>query len=223
MINEAENPKYHEKRDTIYKLALSEFKKNGFEETSMRHLAKVSGVSLGSFYYYFSSKESIVERFYDESYSQVESSIELIKSQNKDFLSAFINLIEYRISSFSEQRELMVSLSRTATDPRSPLSPFKPGPNSLRNKTSNLIENFISHYKFPIENRLKPYMAELLWFYMMGIVLFWIFDSTDKQKKTNVLIHQLTPHILRMIRASALPFAKPINTPLVKILRQLYN
>src|SRR5918999_1839609 len=48
----------------ILDTALEMFRERGYEETTMRAIAKKAGVSLGNAYYYFSSKEYLIQAFY---------------------------------------------------------------------------------------------------------------------------------------------------------------
>ena len=48
----------------ILDVALDLFRRGGFEQTTMRGIAAEAGVSLGSAYYYFESKEHLVMAFY---------------------------------------------------------------------------------------------------------------------------------------------------------------
>lgn len=221
-MNSAESNKFQDKKDYFYQVAMEEFQKLGFDQTSMRHLAKTADVSLGNFYYYYPSKEAIIMQFYEQSFQQMEKALPEIMTSSRNFTSAYIKLIQNRIDCFAEQRDFVISISRMALDPNSPLSPFAgDSPSGIREKTVKVIEDLIQHYKLPVEKRLKPFMPHLLWFYMMGVILFWFFDRSLEQRKTDVLVHKLTPHIIRIIKASA--YAAPINTPLVKILRAIYN
>src|ERR1700761_1388022 len=49
----------------ILDVALDLFRRLGFEQTTMRAIATEAGVSLGSAYYYFESKEDLVMAFYE--------------------------------------------------------------------------------------------------------------------------------------------------------------
>jgi AcrR family transcriptional regulator len=49
----------------ILDVALDLFRRQGFEQTTMRGIAAEAGVSLGSAYYYFESKEDLVMAFYE--------------------------------------------------------------------------------------------------------------------------------------------------------------
>jgi len=45
------------RRDVIVEAAAKQFAKHGFDATTMRNIAALTGILPGSMYYYFSSKE----------------------------------------------------------------------------------------------------------------------------------------------------------------------
>jgi len=51
-------------RERILDVALDLFRERGYEATTMRMIAKAAGVSLGNSYYYFPSKDHLVQSFY---------------------------------------------------------------------------------------------------------------------------------------------------------------
>ena len=53
-------------RALIVETALELFRAQGYEQTTMRKIAEAAGVSAGNAYYYFASKEELVQAFYDE-------------------------------------------------------------------------------------------------------------------------------------------------------------
>src|SRR5262245_57701400 len=52
-------------REKILDTALTLFRKQGFDGTTMRDVAKQAGVALGAAYYYFPSKEALVMAYYE--------------------------------------------------------------------------------------------------------------------------------------------------------------
>src|ERR1041384_8522971 len=48
----------------ILETALEMFRERGYDETTMRAVAQKAGVSLGNAYYYFHSKEYLIQAFY---------------------------------------------------------------------------------------------------------------------------------------------------------------
>src|SRR5688500_10232292 len=55
-----------ETRRKILDTALSLFRTNGFDATTMREIAGRVGLSLGAAYYYFPTKDAIVAAYYDQ-------------------------------------------------------------------------------------------------------------------------------------------------------------
>ncbi|HEU4349830.1 MAG TPA: TetR family transcriptional regulator, partial [Actinoplanes sp.] len=52
-------------RQLILETALRLFRERGYAETTMRVIAKEAGVAVGNAYYYFDSKEHLIQGFYD--------------------------------------------------------------------------------------------------------------------------------------------------------------
>lgn len=57
--------KSEQTRTLILETALRLFAERGYDRTTMRAIAQEAGVSVGNAYYYFSSKEHLVQGFYD--------------------------------------------------------------------------------------------------------------------------------------------------------------
>jgi hypothetical protein len=74
-----------------------------------------------------------------------------------------------------------------------------------------------SNVKVPKE--LHGELPRLLWLYQMGIILFWIFDETPGQLKTEKLLDGSLDLIVRLIRLSSLPLMGPLRRRLLNTLR----
>ena len=53
-------------RELVLEKALALFRRQGFEVTTMRDIARAAKVATGAAYYYFPNKEAIVSAYYDE-------------------------------------------------------------------------------------------------------------------------------------------------------------
>lgn len=215
--------KNQQTKDELYQLALKEFMKSGVEGTSMRHLAKLADMSLGRFYYYYPSKEAVIQRFYEESLIQFSEGVELAKTQSKDFASALSFVVSYRIETYRPYRELLIALSKSATDPRSDISPFTEATQPIRDQVITNFKDLLRHFEVKYDKRLEPHLSELLWMYSMGVVLFWVFDKSKHQEKTENLVKQLSPLIGKMIHVSGYTMSKPLVTPIVNLLKTISN
>ena len=56
-------PRAQQTRAAITDAALELFRSQGYEATTMRAIAQRAGVSTGNAYYYFSSKEELIQEF----------------------------------------------------------------------------------------------------------------------------------------------------------------
>ncbi|MEM8882768.1 MAG: helix-turn-helix domain-containing protein, partial [Planctomycetota bacterium] len=63
-MSEVKTSKGEQTKARIVEAALELFKENGFDETTMRAVAGKADVSLGSAYYYFKSKEQLLQAYY---------------------------------------------------------------------------------------------------------------------------------------------------------------
>src|SRR6059036_423408 len=64
-VKDAAKPAGERTRELIFERALELFRVRGFEETTMRDIARAAKVATGAAYYYFPSKEAIVSAYYD--------------------------------------------------------------------------------------------------------------------------------------------------------------
>jgi len=72
-------------RAQILDVALDLFRRHGFESTTMRGIAPEAGVSLGSAYYYFESKEDLVMAFYERAMEAMNPRLEATLAANAGF------------------------------------------------------------------------------------------------------------------------------------------
>src|SRR5687767_15574746 len=66
----AKTPKGDQTRTLILNTALDMFLERGYEQTTMRAIAEKAGASLGNAYYYFRSKEHLIQAFYQTTHDQ---------------------------------------------------------------------------------------------------------------------------------------------------------
>ena len=57
-------------RAAILEAALEMFREQGYEQTTMRAIADRAGVALGNAYYYFHSKEHLIQAFYGRTHEE---------------------------------------------------------------------------------------------------------------------------------------------------------
>jgi len=204
-------PRAEDTRRKIYEAAMAMFREKGFEQTTMRDIAAKAGVALGGAYYYFSSKEAIVLTFYGEMQENSHESILEAMAGHKKLKDRIRCIMEKRFELLEPNRKFCDALFRHAPDNKDPLSPFS-------EETRPIRERAIEHLRIAIEGGdvkvpadLKPHLPYLLWLYQMGMILFWLYDRSPGQERTNKLMEKSLGLLVTLLRLSGLPLMKPLR------------
>jgi AcrR family transcriptional regulator len=208
-------------RSLILETALEMFGKRGYEETTMRAIAEKAGVAPGAAYYYFRSKEHLIQAYYDrmrEIHSK--SCAEVLKKENslKDRL---LGVMEQMLEDMTPYHQFAGILFKTAADPQSPLNPFSPESEPARRAAIGLFAEVVKGARARIPSDLAEELPALLWMYHMGIVLFWIHDDSSEQSRTRRLIGHTVEIVVRLIQLASLPPMRPLRKSVLKMLADL--
>ena len=91
-------------RQLILETALRLFRERGYAETTMRAIAREAGVAVGNAYYYFDSKEHLIQGFYDGNQQAHRAAADPVLRDETDFaarlrgvLPAFNRLSQHRV------------------------------------------------------------------------------------------------------------------------------
>src|SRR5947199_3977070 len=125
--------KSEETRARILDAAMNLFRRQGFEEATMREIAAEAGVATGAAYYYFDSKDAIVLAFYDRAQREMEPLVEQALAAARDFEEKLRVLIAVKLDYFAPDRGLLAALAGH-TDPEHPLSPFSSQTSAIRER-----------------------------------------------------------------------------------------
>lgn len=207
----------------ILNTALALFQEHGFEKTTMRMIATACDLSLGAAYYHFETKEALVLRFYAQTSAEAREYNKQIIAGSSDFKERMNALLSFKLDQMTPFRELAAVLARQAADWNHPLSPFSAQSAPMRNEAIDLIDEVIAGSNLKASAVLRPHLAKILWLYQMGVILFWVNDTSKDQERTRNLIGLSLGLIEKFIRASALPFMRGLNQSAVKIVELVEN
>ena len=203
-------------RAHVFNTALALFREKGFNETTMREVAKASGLSLGAAYYYFRSKEDIVGAYYEH------VQIEHLRRAREGFADAR-NLkqrlevaFHSKLDIIASDSRLLVALFRYGGDSEHPLSWFGPGTQRQRDLSMAVFDEALSDEKLPAD--LRDAVPVMLWAMHMGLMLYMLFDESPQQQQTRKLADQAIPLSLRMTKLLRVPL---VRTPIRKALAAL--
>lgn len=218
----ATTKKSDETRTRILEAALALFRKRGFEETTMRNIAKEAGVALGAAYYYFDSKDALVMAFYGHAQDELGALVEKTLPKSKGLEEQLRELVKMTIQYFAPNRELLRALS-AHIDPQHPLSPFSEETREIREKDIRFFERLIRDSRVRVPEDLKTHLPRLLWLYQMGLILFWIYDRSPRQIKTQQLFEKTISIVVNLIKLSSFPLLRPIRRIATNLLEIVYG
>lgn len=205
-------------RARIFHAALKLFREKGFDATTMRDIAQAAGMSLGSTYYHFDSKEALVMAFYEESQEALQGRIPEAMAKHKDLATRIRVVIQLRFEQFGPNRAMLGALFRNAADPHHPISPFSTQTKAIRDRAIAHFEEAIRGGEVKIPKDLQAHLPQLLWMFQMGLILFWIYDRSKGQVRTWKLLDKSLPLLISALKLSKLPLMGPVRAAAIDLL-----
>jgi AcrR family transcriptional regulator len=193
------------------------FREKGFDETTMRDIAAKAGVALGGAYYYVSSKDAIVLAFYREMQESSNTPVLEALAGHKKLKDRIRTVLDQRLALLAPNRKFCAALFRHAPDGADPLSPFS-------NETRPIRDGAIEHMRIALEGSdakvpadLKPRLPYLLWLYQMALIMFWLYDRSPNQERTERLLDKSLGLLVNLLRLSTLPLTKPLRKAVLEL------
>lgn len=213
--------KAEETRERIVDAALRLFREKGFDETTMRDIAAAANVATGAAYYYFRSKEDLVMAFYLRTAEVVRTVTLQALDRTTDLRKRIRAVIEVNLEHFADHRRLLRALVRIGMDPSHPLSPFGKETEPIRNQGIDVFRRALEGASIKVPKDVQPEMPRLLWFYQLGLMLFWIYDESPSQRRTQKLLDGSLDLLVRLIQLSSLPLMGPLRKRVMNLLRDV--
>lgn len=195
-------PRGEQTKQLIVDTALELFRDKGYERTTMRAIAAAAGVSVGNAYYYFDSKDHLVQAFYGRSQDEHAAAARAVLDNGTTFEERLRGVLRARVDTMQPYKDFAGSFFKTAADPDSPLSPFSPESAPARAQSTALYADALHGSPTKVPAALKDRLPELLWLYSMGIVLFWVHDRSPGAARTYLLVDRTVPIVVRLVALS---------------------
>jgi AcrR family transcriptional regulator len=192
-------------RAAILGAALDLFQERGYEATTMRAIADRAGVSLGSSYHYFPSKEHLVLEFYRHTHVLHAAAIAPLLARERDLAARLRGTIRAVVITCEPFHAVAGSIFSTVVDPSSPLNPFGAASRPLRDEVVQLYAEVVHGSDARIPPDIAEQLPLMLWLYQMAILYFWIFDGSPGRLRTLAVIDETTDLIVRLIGLANLP------------------
>jgi hypothetical protein len=123
---------------------------------------------------------------------------------------------------FAPNRALVSALT-AHIDPEHPLSPFSKATAPIRDRDIAVFRRAVedSHLRLPAS--IGPYLPRLLWLYQMGLILFWVYDRSPQQERTEMLFNKTLKMTLTMLKLAELSLLKPLLRPAGELLESIFG
>ncbi|MFF9912121.1 TetR/AcrR family transcriptional regulator [Streptomyces sp. NPDC013457] len=207
----AKAAKSEQTRTLILETALRLFKERGYDKTTMRAIAQEAGVSVGNAYYYFASKEHLVQGFYYHIAEEHQAAVaDILDGGEKDLTARIRGVLLGWLDIAEPYHEFAAQFFKNAADPDSPLSPFSPESEGPREAAIEVHRRVISGADIKVDPELAEPLPQLLWLQQMGLVLFWVYDRSEGCANSRRLVERLAPVTARAISLSRFRLLRPL-------------
>ncbi|MDH2414243.1 TetR family transcriptional regulator [Nocardioides sp. CER19] len=214
-------PKAEQTRRVILDAAMRLFRRDGYDKTTMRAIATEAGVSSGNAYYYFGSKEHLVQAFYDGIQQEHAAAAEAALASSRSFADRLAGVFDAWLTVAAPHHRFAGQFFRNAADPASPLSPFSSESAPAREASIAIFERVVAGSDLKLAPAVRAELPGLLWMLHMGLVLFWVYDASPDQDRTRLLVSRAVPLVDRLARLSRLPVVRGVVDDLVGLLAAL--
>jgi AcrR family transcriptional regulator len=205
----------------IVDAALELFREHGYEATTMRMVAERAGVAVGNAYYYFASKDLLLQAFYREVHeAHVAASAPVLRS-SRGLPQRLLGVMLAKLEVIEPYHHFSALMFRSAADPKSPLNPFHAASASIRREGEDLFAAVLHGSSAKVPKDIAARLPGLLWTYSMGMVLYWIHDDSPERERTRKLVEHTVELVVGCIKLASNPLLGAMRRRVVAMLDDL--
>ena len=211
-------PKSIRTRQKILDAALLLFVEKGYDKATMRQIAVQANMAPGSIYHHFPTKEHIVQTFYDMIHEEhAQACVGILRNEIK-LEHRLREVVRKKIELAEPFKKISCVLFRVASDPQNPLSPFSAQSSPTRDKSLVLFRQLVAGSSAKLPADVDILLADYLWLYQMGIILYWIHDTSENSRKTFRLIDRTVKLVQTLVEISSIPLIAPFRKKFTKLM-----
>jgi AcrR family transcriptional regulator len=220
-VTDGATAKGEQTRELILSTALRLFREQGYGKTTMRAIATEAGVSVGNAYYYYGSKDHLMQAYYDLLQDQHRDAVEPLLASEKSFVPRMTGVLQTWLEVAAPYHEFAGTFFKTAADPKSPLSPFSDESRPARDASVEIFRRVVDGSDLKVPADLRAELPELLWLLQMGVVLFWVHDQSEDVRRTRALVNRVVPLVDRLLRLTRIPGVRGVVNDLVGLIHSV--
>lgn len=199
-------------RAKITETAIESFRERGYDQTTIRLIADEAGISVGNAYYYFPTKNHLVQELYLRVQGDHLERVHAAFGSSTDVAKRLEVALLCGLDATGPYHDSAPGFLAAAIAPTSAVSPFGPDAAEPRAMAIQVFQEVVDGSTNTIPADLKRQLPELLWLAYMGLTLFWVYDNSEGQAKSRALARGAAKLFGTVLPLARLPFARgPLN------------
>jgi AcrR family transcriptional regulator len=204
-------------QERILDTAIRLFRHTGFDETTMRDIASAAGVALGLAYHYFPGKEALVMAYYERVQREHRLIAQEKLNHTRSLRDRLTMLLQTKLDILKDDRKLLGALFRYTGNPAHPLSFLGKTTAPLRADCMNLFAEALEPERLPDD--LRELLPLALWAMHMGLLLYFLYDSSPNLKRTRKLVEGSVDLVVSFLKLAKFPLLRPVRRSVMGLLR----
>jgi AcrR family transcriptional regulator len=193
-------------RQLIVDTALRLFEERGYAATTMRAIATEAGVAPSNAYYWFASKDELVQAFYLRIQNEHRDRAAAVLGSGGSVVDRLRAVEHAYLDVVAPYHAFGRAFLSTAISPDASASPFSAASAPARETSVQIYRDIVDGARPVIRGRVRDVLPELLWLCHVGVTLFWVTDASDGQARTRRLVDATVPLLTPLLRMARLPW-----------------
>jgi AcrR family transcriptional regulator len=214
-------PRGDQTRQLIIDTAVRLFGEQGYEKTTMRAIATEAGLAPSNAYYYFPSKDHLVQEFYTRIQVAHREAVAPHLAAKSEFGTRLHAAMSTGVTAMDPYHAFAGKFFRVAADPSSASNPFSDESAPARSLSQEIFRDVVDGATTTIDRDLRDVLPELLWLAQLGVTLFWVYDRSPGRSRTRLLVDRAVPLIDRVVGLSRLRVLRPAVREALSLYRAL--
>ena len=158
-----------------------------------------------------------VMAFYERAHMELPSHVRAAVVPATGLEEQLTAIINAKLAYFAPNRAFLGALFRHAADPANPLSPFSTETRHIREADQQHFAQALEDSGMHVPKDLALHLPKLLWLYQMGLILFWIYDRSLRQRSTAVLQKKSLALLVNGLKLIRLPILRTVRKRIVEL------
>jgi len=193
-------------RQLILDTALRLFEQRGYAGTTMRAIAEEAGVTPSNAYYWFASKDELVQAFYLRIQTEHAERAAVALAPGRPLIDRLRAVEHAFLDVIADYHGFGTAFVSIAISPDSPSSPLSESSAPAREQSMAIYREVVAGAVPKVPDKVRDLLPEMLWLCHLGVTLFWVTDRSPGQERTRRLVDATVPLITPMLRVARLPW-----------------